>query len=442
MPEETQPEIIHPDKPIEPITRRTFLKRAGAFGAGIAATAIGGIGAIGDIGSITHGIHEANDRFLQPALQLKADWETAGVENAQFMEEHKDELKNIHLGCSLSPEQLDWLKIHDSPDRVLDYLQELGISDVRFGLRWNHSVDKDGKVDLSRYAPWIDGILKRGMDLCLNVGPIKVFRYPEDHVPEKVREDLEGKGQFPKKGALIGPEDPLAKKGLEYLNAMLPELKKLVGNHVVTMQPENEAHVPFGEHEWVASHEYFLKVCETIKNHFPDSPLLLNSPAVHQANSPLKHTSTLEQTATAAQAIVAAHPDWEVITGVDVYPDTPQSAEIPLTNGLRVDTQMAVESLRGRNVIPQYVEGMKKSSIRTEITELQVEPWKDRQKPGNDVQSLRFAVLRSLPFVDGTQPTTMRLWGIEHLYAQRAKGVETGEHQKIYELIRLINAQA
>ncbi len=311
---------------IDPITRRTFLKRAGAFGAGLF------------VGGTTNILNEANDRLLQPALQLKADWETASAENAQFIDEHKDELKNIRLGCSLSPEQLNWLGIHDSPGQVFDYLHGLGIKDIRLGIRWDHSVDEDGKVDLSYYAPWIHESMKRGMDLCLNVGPIKVFRWPEDHVPKSVLKRLEQQGRLPKKGGLIGPDDPMADEALGYLNTLLPELKKLTGDHAVTMQPENEAHVPFGEHEWVASHEYFLRVCETIKDHFPDSPLLFNSPAVHQEKSPLEHTSTLEQTAIAAQAIITTHPDWEIITGADVYPDTPHSAKIPLPGNLRVDT--------------------------------------------------------------------------------------------------------
>lgn len=403
---------------------------------------IAGIAAIGASGALASvGLKEAHDRLWQPRKELIADWESAGVENALFMEEHKDELKNVRLGCSLSPEQLNWLGIHDSPKQVFDYLQELGIKDIRLGIRWDHSIDEEGKIDLSYYAPWIQESLKHGIDLCLNVGPIKVFRWPEDHVPKSVLKRLDQQGRLPKKGGLIGPDDPMADEALGYLNTLLPELKKLTGDHTVTIQPENEAHVPFGEHEWVASHEYFFKVCKTIKDHFPNSPLLLNSPAVKQPKSPLLHNSTLEQTAIAAQSIASARPDWEIITGVDVYPDTPQSAEIPLTKGLRVDTQMAVTSSRGRDTIPQYVSDMKKSGIRMEITELQVEPWGERDKPGNDVQSLRFAVLRSLPFVDPSKPTIMRLWGIEHLYAQRAKGVETDEHEKIVDVVKLINTQ-
>lgn len=412
------------------LTRRTFIRNVAE---NLAAVTVGVV-----TGNI---IVEGNERLYQPLQHLKMDWESAGAENEQFMEEHKTELQNVRLGCSLSPEQLEWLGIHDSPEQVLNYLQELGINEVRLGLRWNHSVNEKGEVDLSYYAPWIEQSLKRGMDLCLNVGPIKVFRWPEDHVPKSVLKRLEQQGRLPKKGGLIGQDDPMADEALGYLNALLPELKKLTGDHAVTIQPENEAHVPFGEHEWVASHEYFFKVCKTIKDHFPDSPLLLNSPAVKQSKSPLPHKSTLEQTAIAAQAIVAARSDWEVITGVDVYPDTPQSATIPFSDGLRVDTQMAVTSSRGADVLPKYVADMNASGVGMEITELQVEPWGDRTKPGNDAQSLRFAVLRSLPFVDPSRPTTMRLWGIEHLYAQRTRGVETGEHKKIVELVQLINSQ-
>ena len=274
---------------------------------------IAGAAAITTIGAAASvGFSEANERFLEPRKELISDWESAGVENEQFMEEHKTGLENVRLGCSLSPEQLEWLGVHDSPEQVLDYLQELGIKDIRLGIRWNRSVDEEGEVDLSYYAPWIEQSLKRGMNLCLNVGPIKVFRFPEDHVPESVLKKLEQHEGLPKKGGLIGPDDPLADDALDYLNALLPELKKLTGDHAVTIQPENEAHVPFGEHEWVASHEYFFKVCKTIKDHFPNSPLLLNSPAVKQSKSPLPHKSTLEQTAIAAQAIVAARPDWDV----------------------------------------------------------------------------------------------------------------------------------
>ncbi len=414
---------------IDPITRRTLLKRAGALGAGLFA------------GGTTNILNEANDRLLQPALQLKADWETASAENAQFIEEHKDELKNIRLGCSLSPEQLEWLGIHDSPEQVLDFLQENGINEVRLGLRWNRSVNKNGEVDLSYYAPWIEQSLKRGMNLCLNVGPVKVFRWPEDHVPETVRARHEQAGTLPKKGALIQPADPLAREGLEYLNAMLPELKKLTGDHTVSIQPENEAQTPFGEHEWVASNDHLFAVVGTILDHFPNSPILLNSPAVKQSKSPIPHLSTLEYTAQLAKSIVAARPGTHVITGVDVYPETPHSMTVPFSDGLQVDTQMALLSSRTEHVLHDYVADMTTSGIRTEVTELQAEPWGNRTQPGNSAQSLRFAVLRSFPFVDTSKPTTLRLWGIEHLYAKLVKGEETEEHKKIGELIRLVNVK-
>lgn len=380
-------------------------------------------------------------RLIESIKQIKRDWECTLVENAQFFKDHKAELQNIRLGCSLSPEHLESLKIHNSPEQVLDYLKELGIKEIRLGIRWNRSVDENGKVDLSYYSPWIKQSLKRGMKLCLNVGPIKVFRWPEDHVPKSVLKKLAQQGSLPEKGALIEPNDPLAVTALEYLNAMLPKLRKLTGNHSVTMQPENEAHVPFGEHEWVASNDYFLAVCKVIKKHFSRSNLLLNSPAVHQSRSPLKHSSTLQQTAQVAQRIADANPDWNIISGVDVYPDTPQSAKVPFSGGLRADTQMALIISCGSDVLDKYVTNMNACGVTTEITELQAEPWGNRTDPGNSAQSLRFAILRSLPFVNSTKPTTMRLWGIEHLYAQRVKGVETGEHKKMLELIRLINSQ-
>lgn len=425
MIDESQP----PQSPEPPDpSRRKFI---------IGAAAITTVGAAASVG-----FSEVNERFLQPRKELIADWESASVENEQFMEVHKTELEHVRLGCSLSPEQLEWLGIHDSPEQVLDYLQELGINNIRLGIRWDRSVDNDGNIDLSYYGPWIVESLKRGMDLCLNVGPIKVFRWPEDHVPKSVLKRLEQQRRLPEKGALIQPDDPLAREGLEYLNTLLPELAKLTQGHTVTIQPENEAQTPFGEHEWVASSDYLFTVVKTILDHFPNSPILLNSPAVKQSKSPIPHSSTLEYTAQLAKALVAARPGVEVISGVDVYPETPHSMTVPRSNGLQVDTQMALLASRGEHVLHDYVADMTTSGIRTEVTELQAEPWGNRTQPGNSAQSLRFAVLRSLPFVDTSKPTTLRLWGIEHLYAKLVKGKETEEHKKIDELVQMINAQA
>ena len=153
-------------------------------------------------------------------------------------------LSNVTIGASFSPEESEYKDLNRT--QIIEALkvihQTFGIKDIRLGIRWNKAVDAEGGLDLSYYKPFLDYCLKNNVSLTLNIGPIKTFRWPEDHVPQTVLEKLSHTLQ---KGQTIKMQSELAKQAVAYLKELLNTLENSYSNeelkNIVMIQPENEA---------------------------------------------------------------------------------------------------------------------------------------------------------------------------------------------------------
>lgn len=83
--------------------------------------------------------------------------------------------ENITLGCSFSPEYCEQIGIEEPLESLKFVHSKLHIKDIRFGLRWNR-IDSGNELSLSYYKKYLDFLLSKDINLCLNIGPIKVFR--------------------------------------------------------------------------------------------------------------------------------------------------------------------------------------------------------------------------------------------------------------------------
>jgi hypothetical protein len=187
----------------------------------------------------------------------------------------KSNLDNMIIGCSFSPEMFRQEK--EALDALKLVVNEFHIKDIRLGIRWNRAVDSAGKAHVGYYRRFIDYCIREKANICLNVGPIKTFRWPEQHVPQFVTENIEN---IAPKSGIISLQDEIAQEALDYLNDLLEILKREYGKNKKTfsaIQPENEPFVKFGTYRWTMSDEYLKNVLKLIRGYFPEPDILLNS---------------------------------------------------------------------------------------------------------------------------------------------------------------------
>lgn len=419
----------------ERMSRRQFLRWAG-FGAGVTLAGLAG-----------HEFRKNREDVRVIEDELAAGWQKANVSNEVFLEQNAEVLHNVRIGCSLSPEELDYLKVDMKPADVVNFLvDDLGITDVRFGFRWNHTVNEQDEVDFEKYpayTQYLDAMINRGVHICLNVGPIKTLRYPEDHVPNNILQDLHTSGTLTPNGGTIEPSSALAQKGLDYMQELFGVLEQRYGKHLenfTAVQIENEPFVGFGTHSWRMSHEYLLEAIGKIPPAFSHAKLLINSPGVPSTKS--DYETGLGETADFLRKVGETYPRYRgnMIAGVDYYYTTPNASAIPRLEMVQ-DMNVVLKKKEGRNVFDIHRQMAEQHGFEIEMTETQVEPWEGSHwgNPGNSAQEWRFALIRSLDVINSDKSSLIRMWGVEHLLQMKQNGTWTEEHEGIVELTRKIN---
>ncbi len=357
--------------------------------------------------------------------RLIEEWEHSKVSLEQFLVEQQEWFKQILLGSNLSPEELEWKGITLAPDEMLHFMKDLKISQTRFGLRWRNVVDNNNQIDFSYYGPWLDALVENNIKICLNVGPIKTLRWPEDHVPSVVLNSL---SSIPRNGSTIETNSELALRAFDYLNNLIDELNARYPNAFYTLQPENEPNSGFGEHDWRLSNDYLVNSVLTLHNGFPESSILLNCPATKNSwrgiNEVLIESQQLDLTL-----------QNKLISAINYYYRHPSARTFG--QGFQADTVMAV----GRNEVERQKRRLHNSGIKTCVSEMQLEPWGDFTTPGNVAHEFLFALMRSSQFLNLDSKNEIMLWGLEHLAQVKQDKNWNKEHEKIAETIREINTR-
>lgn len=383
-------------------------------------------------------------------LEQQETWRQAGVSNERFINGNRERLGRVSIGCSFSPEHLGYLYYIDEQAYHVDeekslgaldvVISAMGVKDVRLGVRWSRTVDAAGEFDPQRfdreYKPYLDYCIKKGANVCLNVGPIKTFRYPEEHVPLAVLARLD---QAPAKGGLILADAEIAAgQALPYLDSLLAYVASLYSRsqlaRITIVQPENEPFNSAGVFSWVMSEHYLTNVVDVIRKYFPHSSILLNSAGAQDLR---KITDLFTQ-------LVRRDPAFRdnLLSGIDYYYKNPAYKEPPVLGKLFdwVDP-ITLTRLKGRDAFEEHRRDAHRVGFKVEVTEAQAEPWGSLISPGNSAQGFRFVLLRCMDHIlDPAAESVVRVWGVELLVKRMFEGSLTREHKEIIELITTINS--
>lgn len=383
--------------------------------------------------------------LLSPFEQIDTmrDADTS-VEN--FIKENEKLLRKTKVGCSFSPEHFNYVDDIEGISTVVDQKKalsalgiivgELGIKDVRLGIRWSRVVDQsdkdkgfDPKLFDSEYKPYIDYCIQNNVNICLNVGPIKTFRWPEEYVPQSVL--VHGK---PEKGSLIAYKSVMAQRGITYLDSLLSHITQIYSPYELQrfkiIQPDNEPFHSAGENGWTMSGEYLAQTIETIDKYFPHASILLNSAGEKDLAQIYAFYSELAKNPKMIGRLIA---------GIDFYFKKPDTPTLPLFG--KVDP-ITWNALLGKTTFGEYIGKFRNMGVAVEDTEIQAEPWGSETSPGNSSQDFFYAIKRCLDHLidQRAQKSILRVWGVEELVLSKMSGSATGEHKKILQAISEINS--
>ncbi len=389
------------------LSRRDFLKHAaviGAFAAGF--------------GGIEAG-HKGRDLYDQHQT-----WAEASRPNREFFQRHAADLSRLTLGGSFAPEQ--WPLDAAGQSRALNAfdlsVRELGIKQLRLGLRWNR-LTPGSIVDLSAYRPFLDYSFRNGVDLCLNVGPVRVFRWPEEHLPPGL--------DLPPHGATIDLGTPLGDAALSHLSQLLETLRREYGpslGGVHSVQLENEPYFPLGPHRWRLSNDYLVIAARLVHDYLPSAQIMVTS----AGRLNLDEVRRLFQRLLLEESSLTGL----LVSGVDFHYVTPLRDSVPVARHFdQISYASPFAETLTRNVWDARDLGFK-----IEVSEAQAEPYGKFDSPGNSARDFRFLLLRCLDKVlDPLAPALIRIWGLERLTQRLQAGDLTSEQRDIIQIIQAVN---
>lgn len=330
-----------------------------------------------------------------------------------------EELKDIALGTSFSPEYTEYIYSGDALDILKTIHKELNISEFRFGLRWN-SVEQDSNISLSFYKKYLEYAFKEELSLCLNIGPIKTFRWPEEHIPKY----LESKSL-----PVITEECELAKYAYEFLHKELSLLKKEYGKNLskCTFQIENEGFNKFGHLGLIMSNEYMYSIAKILNEYFPKNKLMIDSAGRQDLREIVSFFKMLIEE--------KLYTGKNLVLGFNYYfkPEGLMTDIFRYLNPVKYALPFAMS-------IPTLHKFQKEIGFDMEITEGQFEPWGKEKTPGNTYYDFVYLLENSyVYFPENMKRKVLRLWGTEELASKIKNRSLTSEHIQIIDHVRRIN---
>ena len=314
-------------------------------------------------------------------------------------------LNKIVLGTSFSPEYAKYIGGENPVDLLKVINRDLGINDIRLGLRWN--VVQEGKeISLDYYDKYLEYLFKNKCKVCLNIGPIKVFRWPEDHIPKDIGV----------KERVVNVDSDIAKYSYEYLDKLLNLLKKKYGNRLenVMFQLENEAFFKFGRLRITMSKEYILGLTEILKNHFPNNRVMFNSAGRKNVKEVIKLFKEISDR--------GIYTPQSLVLGFNYYFKLPN---IPTKDPLKSFSLLSMSIKR----LHKYQKDM---GFGLEISEGQFEPWGKEKTPGNSYSDYEYLLEKCESYFPPDYPyKLLRLWGTEELAFKIFNDTLEEEHKRI-----------
>jgi hypothetical protein len=346
--------------------------------------------------------------------------------------------RRIRIGCSFAPEQFGTAP--DAPaasavaiEGLRRAVEDFGIADVRLGLRWSH-LCPDGETFTDFYAPYLEYCFASPhlRSLCLDIGPIKTFRWPEVHVPGAVLATLT---TIPARGAVIAAGTELAERSLAHAQRTLEYIDTEFGRSDRPLSfCFNEPFHPFGPLRWVMSEDYLDQLVRVVRRSpFADASFVLSS----SEGTDLARIAALFERLIQSDAALRGR----LVSGYNYYPFTPPPLDFPGTGGPLAALRRLWYSPRRSAAADRAHPSDRASGYRIEVTEAQCEPWGREVRAGNSLLLYQHVLAECIDHIldPGQDESVIRMWGLEH-QLQRAATAPGAENRAILALTRSINA--
>jgi hypothetical protein len=364
--------------------------------------------------------------------------QNADLPLAEYLELYRDKFKRVKIGCSFDPGIIEQMyerengKTGISQEKKLQALQVLvedfGIRDIRLGINWNRVIDRTGKFDFSYYRPFLGYCIRKKLDICLNLGPIKTFGWPEEHIPAGVLSSL---SRQPKE---VTKDSELAKSALRYLKQLVTYLKKEYTPTEISclsiVQLDNEPFNTFGKHRLTLQQDYLLESIRYAAETFSSAKILVSSAETRN----IKNVRNL---------IVKAHKELDIdkrrfICGINYYYNLPHFIRLPKVGP--VDSITQTNFLQWSTAY-ENIQYSRKYGYQIEITEAQFEQWgRAYLSPGNSFHECKYLLARCVEnILDPQVGGLIRLWGFERYAKRKIEGTLSTDQVQNLELIRKIN---
>ncbi|GIW57492.1 MAG: hypothetical protein KatS3mg083_437 [Candidatus Dojkabacteria bacterium] len=367
------------------------------------------------------------------------------LDTSEFLSKYNRALSKISFSHSFSPEHLEYLmnsakfrqlsfRNHD----ILDFLhRELQLQNVRIGIRWNKVCNGD-VIDLSYYSDLIRYCIENNVKVHLNIGPIKVFRWPEIHVPDELVQKVGNRlkiFEIPNRGFIF-------EKSKLYLIRLFEVFYKTFGDRffdiVESVQNDNEVFNPFGR-RWIPSIDFEKDIITLTSEYFPNSRIFISMSGGPQFYTVFR--PEFKKIVRLLEDIKRIKPDAKFILGLNYYYKIEGYPELP---NVFIDNFFLSKLVYGHNIFKKILELKEKFDLDIEISELQFEPWGSKTTPGSSLHEFLYALLRvfqDLHISQWNKICNIRLWGTE-LFALRLLTSPTKEILDIKNLIIHINTMS
>lgn len=323
------------------------------------------------------------------------------------------------FGASFSPEYCEYLGVKD-PVQILKFAhRKLSIKDIRLGLRWN-TIDNGNGLSLDYYRKYLDYLFKNNLDVCLNIGPVKVFRWPEEHIPSYLESNVTTN---------IDSDSKISEISKEYILNLLSLLEREYGSYMnkVTFQIENEAFNRFGHIRAKISPSHVFDVTQILFKKFQKSKLLMNS----AGRTNLRKIISLFKNFRESKTI---NPK-SLTLGINYYFKLPHTLPFFKTFDpiqISYPWDMSIKELHRRS---------EEVGFNIEVTEGQFEPWGVQVTPGNSYEDFKYLVERSEEILlKNDERAVLRLWGIEEFAKKFLDGTAIDVHREIAKEIKYCNS--
>jgi hypothetical protein len=357
----------------------------------------------------------------------------------EYLSHYHEKFKRVTVGCSFDPDLVVQMYERENQEKNISaekklhilkvLIHDFGITEIRLGIKWNRVVNEKGIFDFSYYHEYLDYCLTNKVNVCLNIGPIKTFGWPEEFVPQYILDKDSANN------TLIDRESVIGKSALEYVDILLSHIQstysKIQLENLVIIQPENEAFNIFGKQKFILSDEYLIGVIKKINTVFPNKKILLCSSETRDISSILHlMQSAIEQKNLSYE---------NFIVGINYYYNLPNFWKAPRLGPL---DNITISNLLQRKTHQNNINKSRRFGYEIEVTEAQFEQWGKRYlSPGFSHHEAKYLIGRIVDnILDSEKGGIIRLWGLERYAKKKSENTLLEDQEKNINLITSINS--